>query len=62
MAVGGGEVGVEWKWVPGSSFAGGKSWKSGTSEAESVTIREQLFADDSTLVVSMVKWRGEWRK
>ena len=48
--VGGGQVGVEWKWIPGSSFAGGKSWESGSSEAKSVRIRELLFADDTTLV------------
>ena len=49
-AVGGGEVGVEGKWMHGSAFAVGKSWESGSSEVKSMRIRELLFADDTTLV------------
>ena len=38
------EVGVEWRWIPGSSFAGTGS------EAKEVRFRELLFADDTTIV------------
>ena len=41
---------MEWKWVPGSAFAGGKSWESGSSEVKSERIRELLSEDDTTLV------------
>ena len=49
------DVGVEWKWVPGSTFAGKARWEKGSTEGVSVRISELLFADDTTLV-------GEWRE
>jgi len=44
------EVGVEWKWVPGSTFAGNARWEKGSSECKNVRISELLFADDTTIV------------
>ena len=44
------EVGVEWKWIPGSSFAGTGTWERNGSEAKEVRFRELLFADDTTIV------------
>ena len=42
-----GSKGIEWKWVPGGSFAGTKVWERGSSEAVSVTVSSALFADDT---------------
>ena len=39
------EVGVEWRWIPGSSFAGTGTWERNGSEA-----KEVQFADDATIV------------
>ena len=44
------EVGVEWRWITGSSFAGTGTWKRNGSEAKDVRLRELLFADDTTIV------------
>ena len=44
------EVGVEWRWIPGSLFAGTGTWERSGSEAKEVRFRELLFADDSTIV------------
>ena len=44
------EVGVEWRWIPGSSFAGTGTWERNGSEAKEVRFRELLFADDTTIV------------
>ena len=44
------EVGVEWRWIPGSSFAGTGTWERNGSEAKEVWFRELLFADDTTIV------------
>ena len=44
------EVGVEWRWIPGSSFAGTGTWERSGSEAKEVRFRELLFADDATIV------------
>ena len=43
-------VGVEWRWIPGGSFAGEASWEKGCTEAKSVIITSALFADDTTIV------------
>ena len=43
-------VGIEWKWMPGSTFAGNSTWEEGSSETMSVRISELLFADDTTIV------------
>lgn len=45
-----GEVGVTWRWVPGSAFAGASRWEKGSSEAVSVRVSSALFADDTTIV------------
>ena len=45
----GGEVGIEWKWVPGSAFAGAGNWEK-NSEAKGVRLGLSLFADDTTIV------------
>ena len=42
--------GVEWRWIPGSSFAGNRVWEKGCTEAKSVWITSALFADDTTIV------------
>ena len=44
------EVGVEWRWIPGSSFAGTLTWERNGSEAKEVQFRELLFADDTKIV------------
>ena len=44
------QVGVTWRWVPGSSFAGGEIWEKGGTEVKDVRITELLFADDTTIV------------
>ena len=44
------EVGVEWRWISGSSFAGAGTWETNGSEAKEVRFRELLFADDTTIV------------
>ena len=43
-------MGVEWRWIPGSSFAGTRPWERNGSEAKEVRFRELLFADDTTIV------------
>ena len=47
---GGEGVGVRWRWMPGSSFAGTRVWERGSSEAKGVTITSALFADDTTII------------
>ena len=47
---GGEEVGIEWRWMPGSSFAGTGAWERGSSKAKGVTITSALFADDTTII------------
>ena len=44
------EVGVEWRWIRGSSFAGTETWERNGSEAKKVRFRELLFVDDMTIV------------
>ena len=45
-----GSRGVEWKWVPGSSFAGNKVWgKVGTEIAEK-EIDSALIVDDTSVI------------
>ena len=43
-------MGVEWRWIPGSSFAGTGTWERSGSKAKEVRFRELLFADDTTIV------------
>ena len=42
--------GVEWKWVPGSSFAGNKVWEKGGTETAEEEIDSALFADDTSVI------------
>ena len=49
------ELGVSWKWMPGSSFAGVKSWEKKSSETKGVKFATLLFADDTTLVGERVE-------
>ena len=44
------EVGITWKWIPGSSFAGTGIWEKGSAEAKRVQIKDVLFADDTTVL------------
>ena len=44
------EVGVEWRWIPGSLFAGTGTWERNVSETRAVRFRELLYADDTTIV------------
>ena len=48
--MGSGDVGVTWKWVPGSSLAGTAIWEKGSGETKEVRISDLLFADDTTVV------------
>ena len=50
LRLGGEEVGIRWKWMPGSSFAGTGVWEKGSSEAKGITITSALFADDTTII------------
>ena len=43
-------MGVEWRWIPGSSFAGTGTWERNWSEAKEVCFRRLLFVDDTTIV------------
>ena len=43
-------MGVKWKWIPGSSFAGTGTWERNGSEAKEVWFQELLFVDDTTIV------------
>jgi len=68
----GGEVGVAWKWVPGSAFAGAKVWESGGTEVKRVVMSSALFADDTTIlgvkgemdegVNAMKRVMGKWEE
>ena len=42
------EVGIPFKWVPGSSFPNINRWEKGNSEAKRVKFESGLFADDTT--------------
>ena len=44
------EVGVKWRWIPGSSFAGTGTWERNGSEAKEVRFQELYNADDTTIV------------
>ena len=44
------EVGLTYKWVPGSSFPSLKTWEKENSEAVKIKVEKSLFADDTTLV------------
>ena len=41
---------MTWKWMPGGSFAGVRTWERGSAEAKSVNLTSALFADDTTIV------------
>ena len=43
-------MGVEWRWIPESSFAGTGKWERNGSEAKEIRFCELLFADDTTIV------------
>ena len=43
-------MGVEWRWISGSSFAGTGTWERNGSEAKEVCFRRLLFVDDTTIV------------
>ena len=42
------EMGLSYKWVPGSSLPSANSWKKVNSEAKKINIDNALFADDTT--------------
>jgi hypothetical protein len=44
------EVGLKWRWVPGSNFAGEGLWEKHNSDAVTVTLQTSLFADDTTII------------
>ena len=44
------EVGIKWRWIPGSSFAVTSKWERNGSEAKEVRFQELLFANDTTIV------------
>ena len=44
------EVGVNFKWVPGSAFPCVSQWEKPNSEAKRIKIDKGLFADDSSIV------------
>ena len=46
----GNEVGVEWRWQPGSSFPSTGLWEKYSSETETRRISLSLFADDTTII------------
>ena len=50
LEIGGDRVGVNFRWVPGGSFAGAKTWERGSSEAKVVKVSSALFADGTTFV------------
>ena len=41
------DVGIKFRWVPGSSFSRGKSWEKGSSEAKEVVVRSALLPEDT---------------
>ena len=43
------EIGIPYKWVPGSNFPSSSQWEKGNSEAKRIRISEALFADDTTV-------------
>ena len=45
-----GSEGIVWKWVPGGTFAGVKTWEQGGTEAVRVSLSSALFADDTSLI------------
>ena len=51
-------MGVEWIWIPGSSFVGTGTWERNGSEAKEVWIWELLFVDDITIVVMKEEMDG----
>ena len=44
------EVGIVYKFVPGSSFPNEKRWESHNSEAKKIRLDKGLFADDTTIL------------
>ena len=44
------EMGISFRWVPGSSFPGESNWEKANSEAKRVRIDKALFADDTTKI------------
>ena len=52
---GGRRVGLGWRWVPGSSFAGERRWEKGRTETRRVVVSSALFADDTTIKVGRTR-------
>ena len=44
------EVGINFKWVPGSSFPCANTWEKHNSEAKRIKLDKGLFADDTSIV------------
>ena len=44
------EVGIDFKWIPGSNFPSMKTWEKYNSEAKKIKIDSGLFADDTTII------------
>ena len=44
------EVGIVFKWVPGSAFPGTSTWEKYNSEAKRIRVDQELFADDTSVV------------
>ena len=56
------EVGIAFKWVPGSHFPGNRTWEKHNSEAKRVRIDNALFADDTSLTGKKMRLIREWRR
>jgi hypothetical protein len=44
------EMGITFKYVPGSSFPASSSWERFNSEAKKLRVDKELFADDTTVI------------
>ena len=44
------DVGLSFKWVPGSSFPSINGWEKPNSEAKRLKLDKALFADDTTKI------------
>ena len=44
------EVGISYKWVPGSSLPSDKVWEKPNSEAKRIKVDKELFADDTSVI------------
>ena len=55
------EVGIPYKWVPGSSFPGMRTWEKRNSEAKRIRIDKALFVDDTTIAGKKNEMEGGLR-